>query len=74
MGHSSHARSMLAKFEIGSFTGGPSERVAGATGGAHRAVVGGAAAPAPVLLNRLMQILLPVLAVLLAVLAYELRP
>lgn len=58
---------MLSKYVIGSFAGGASGRVE------RKALVH----PGPSnngMLNRLLQVLLPVFAILLAVLAYAIRP
>jgi cytochrome b involved in lipid metabolism len=67
VGHSGHARSMLAKYEIGGFAGGESSRPA-------RKVVSAGDSNSGLGLLRLAQLLLPLLAVLLAVAAYAIRP
>ncbi len=67
VGHSSHARSMLAKYELGAFAGGESARPA------RKAVSADASSSAGAGLAKLLQFLLPLLVVLLAVAAFSLK-
>ena len=68
MGHSSHARSMLSKYHIGTFAGGDSARPARKTVSADASSSAGAG------LAKLAQLLLPLLVVLAALLAFYINP
>jgi len=68
VGHSNHARSMLAKYELGAFAGGESARPARKTVVADGSGSGGAG------LAKLLQLLLPLLVIALALAAYALKP
>jgi len=68
VGHSSHARSMLAKYMLADFAGGESSRPA------RKVIAADASSSAGAGLAKLLQILLPFIAVLLAVAAFALKP
>ena len=68
VGHSSHARSMLAKYLIGSFAGGESARPA------RKVVTADGSSSYGAGMTKLLQLLLPLLVILLAVAAFSLQP
>ena len=67
VGHSTHARSMLDKYIVGAFSGGESSRPA------RKVISSDASSSAGAGLLRLLQFLLPLVAIGLAVLAYSLK-
>ena len=68
VGHSSHARSVLAKYLIGSFAGGESARPA------RKVVTADGSSSYGAGMTKLLQLLLPLLVILLAVAAFSLQP
>ena len=68
MGHSDHAKSLLKKYEIGTFAGGESARPA------RKVVVADGNSSSGASLMKLLQFLLPLLVILLAVAAFSLQP
>ena len=68
VGHSTQARKTLDKYLIGDFAGGESARPA------RKQVTAGTGANSGAAAAKLMQILLPFLVVLLAVLAFAIKP
>jgi cytochrome b5 len=67
VGHSTHARSMLDKYIVGEFTGGESSRPA------RKVISKDASSSAGAGALRLLQFLLPLIAVALAIAAYMLK-
>jgi len=68
VGHSSHARSMLAKYEIGAFAGGESARPV------RKVVTADGSSSYGAGMTKLLQLLLPLLVILLAVAAFSMQP
>ena len=67
VGHSKHARDMLSKYIVGTFSGGESGRPARKVISADQSSSAGAA------LIRVLQLLMPIIAVALALLAYAVK-